>query len=191
MTFTAGQKLRASQMPGYVCTSSTRPSGHSGQIIYETDTDRLVMYTGSSWRYITPEATASSIQTDSGTVTSTSYTGTRTGTSNVAGVAFKAPASGSVRIDWACGVSNSSASNITLASIEVRTGTSVGSGTSVLAAGDAYALQINTATETKISDFYVVSGLTARSDYNVRLMYRVTAGTGTFNRPKVLVQSNA
>lgn len=53
MAYAAGQKLRASQMSVYVCTSSTRPSGHSGQIIYETDTGMLAMYTGTSWRYIT------------------------------------------------------------------------------------------------------------------------------------------
>ena len=49
MTFTAGQKVRASQMPGYVCTSSTRPTGHSGQTIFETDTGLMMMYTGSAW----------------------------------------------------------------------------------------------------------------------------------------------
>lgn len=57
MAFSAGQKLRASQMSVYVCTSSTRPAGHSGQIIYETDTDMLAMYTGSVWNYISPTGT--------------------------------------------------------------------------------------------------------------------------------------
>ena len=52
MSFTAGQKLRASQMPGYVCTSSTRPTGHSGQIIYETDTGFFMWYNGSNWDYL-------------------------------------------------------------------------------------------------------------------------------------------
>ncbi len=54
MTWVAGQKIRASQMPGYVCTSSTRPAGHSGQIIYETDTGMTAIYTGSAWRYLAP-----------------------------------------------------------------------------------------------------------------------------------------
>lgn len=49
MSYTAGQKLRASQMSGYVCTSSTRPAGHSGQVIIETDTGMSKIYTGSSW----------------------------------------------------------------------------------------------------------------------------------------------
>jgi len=54
MTWVAGQKVRASAMPGYVCTSGTRPSGHSGQIIYETDTGMTAIYTGSAWRYLVP-----------------------------------------------------------------------------------------------------------------------------------------
>lgn len=37
--------------PG-VCTSSTRPaSPFEGQAIYETDTDRMLVYTGSAWKY--------------------------------------------------------------------------------------------------------------------------------------------
>jgi hypothetical protein len=50
MTFTAGQKLRASQMSVYVCTSTTHPAGHSGQIAYETDTDQLVVFDGATWQ---------------------------------------------------------------------------------------------------------------------------------------------
>jgi hypothetical protein len=49
VSFTAGQKLRASQMQGYVCTSGTRPAGHTGQLIYETDTGRWMFYSGSGW----------------------------------------------------------------------------------------------------------------------------------------------
>jgi hypothetical protein len=42
-----------------VCTSSTRPaSPFEGQIIYETDTDRVLVYNGSSW--IIPNSPASS-----------------------------------------------------------------------------------------------------------------------------------
>jgi hypothetical protein len=52
MTYTAGQKVRASQMTGYVCTSSTRPTGHSGQMIYETDTGMYAGYVGGAWRYL-------------------------------------------------------------------------------------------------------------------------------------------
>ena len=33
-------------------TSSTRPSGTEGQLIYETDTNRLYVYTGSTWELV-------------------------------------------------------------------------------------------------------------------------------------------
>ena len=49
MSYTAGQKLRATQMSMYVCTSATRPDGHTGQLIYETDTDAFQVYNGSAW----------------------------------------------------------------------------------------------------------------------------------------------
>lgn len=52
MSYTAGQKLRASQMSVYACTSTTRPTGHTGQLIYESDTGGLVMYDGSQWLYM-------------------------------------------------------------------------------------------------------------------------------------------
>lgn len=42
--------------PG-VCTSTTRPTvPYEGQLIYETDTDRLAVYTGSAWSYVTGAA---------------------------------------------------------------------------------------------------------------------------------------
>lgn len=52
MSFTAGQKVRASQMPGFVCTSSTRPTGHAGQYIYETDTGMVALHDGTNWQYV-------------------------------------------------------------------------------------------------------------------------------------------
>lgn len=60
-TSTAGATLTASWLNTYVrdntavaqvCTSSTRPTGNAlyeGVRIYETDTDRILIYTGSAW----------------------------------------------------------------------------------------------------------------------------------------------
>ena len=44
--------------PG-VCTSSTRPTApYEGQVIYETDTDKTLVWNGSSWLYLsTPQTT--------------------------------------------------------------------------------------------------------------------------------------
>jgi hypothetical protein len=51
VSYTAGQKLRATQMGGaYVCTSTTRPAGHFGQTIIETDTGMMLVYNGSTWK---------------------------------------------------------------------------------------------------------------------------------------------
>ena len=69
--------------PG-VTTSSARPgSPYNGQVIYETDTDKIAVYDGSSWVYKTadvyPKAGAvlqvvSTTKTDTFSTSSTSYT---------------------------------------------------------------------------------------------------------------------
>ena len=61
-TFTAGGVLTASDVNTYlakqaviVCTSSTRPAGPpEGMTIYETDTDRLLVYTSSATGWVPP-----------------------------------------------------------------------------------------------------------------------------------------
>lgn len=68
--------------PG-VCTSSTRPaSPYDGQVIYETDTDRIAVWDGSSWVYKTHTVyprpgsvlnVASATKTDTQTTGSTTY----------------------------------------------------------------------------------------------------------------------
>lgn len=51
MAFTAGQILRASQLGPVPCTSSTRPANpHSGQLIVESDTGTVLIYSGAAWR---------------------------------------------------------------------------------------------------------------------------------------------
>lgn len=66
--------------PG-VCTSTTRPSSpFDGQLIYETDTNRVAVYDTSSWVYKTPASTTGSVlqvvsttKTDVFTTTSTTF----------------------------------------------------------------------------------------------------------------------
>jgi len=61
--------------PG-VCTSTTRPTvPYEGQLIYETDTDRVAAYNGSAWVYTATGAIVqikSTAKTDTFTTTSTS-----------------------------------------------------------------------------------------------------------------------
>lgn len=131
---------------------------------------------------------ASGIQTDSGTVAQNTYTGTRAGTTNVAGCAFTAPESGKISVQWAAGGSVSAA-GFMLISFEIRTGATVGSGTVVWPASDNIQIQYTATSETSGSTFYPVTGLTPGADYNIRLMYRTITSsvTGTINRPRVAV----
>jgi len=47
--------------PG-VCTSSTRPaSPFEGQMIYETDTDKVLVYNGTAWKQVPTAATAGTV----------------------------------------------------------------------------------------------------------------------------------
>ena len=48
-----------------VCTSSTRPaSPYEGQMIYETDTDKVLVWNGSAWRFLnTPQTTEPGVWT--------------------------------------------------------------------------------------------------------------------------------
>ena len=75
------QQIGASSLskPG-VCTSSTRPATpYEGQMIYETDTDLMLLYNGSAWVCITPK---SSHDETTRTTASTSFT-TLTGAPSV------------------------------------------------------------------------------------------------------------
>lgn len=68
-----------------VCTSSTRPSvPYEGQTIYETDTDEMLVYNGSSWTTIVVTADDESLST-TGTITAGSDI-TASGTASASGV---------------------------------------------------------------------------------------------------------
>lgn len=132
---------------------------------------------------------ASGVQTDSGTVTTATYTGTRTGTANVAGCAFIAPNSGNIMVLWAGGLSVSGSGGFVLVSFQIATGNIVGSGTVVQAPNDNIQIQGTASTETSESTFYPVTGLSAGAAYNIQLMYRTisVSFTGTINRPRVAI----
>lgn len=132
-------------------------------------------------------ATVADQETDSGTVTSTTYTADRTGTANEAGLAFVAPTTGKVLVHMNAGMFNSSATPFNLVSFEVRTGATIGSGTVVTAASDTYALQKYGTSEFHYGATFQVSGLTAGSSYNAQLMYKTQSDTMTINRPGIVV----
>lgn len=77
----AGDVLTAANATDYwskqvviICTSGTRPTAREGMVIYQTDTDTLLVYV-TAWCEITPYNATSGTTTVS-TTTSTSYTST-------------------------------------------------------------------------------------------------------------------
>lgn len=142
----------------------------AGNIIYASD---LLM------------TTAQNADTTARTTTSTSFT-TVLSPANICGVAFVAPPSGKVVINWGCGVQNSSSPQLSVCSFAIRAGSTVGSGTSFQASDDGRAITslafINSGQTSE------VTGLTAGTTYNVALEHRVaSSGTGTFSNRTVTV----
>ena len=121
--------------------------------------------------------------TGSLTTTSTTYAA---GTGTVCGVAFAAPLSGQVSFIWSAEVSNSGA-NLTLASIQVSTGATLDSGTVILAADDLDTIRNGLTTVLRITGVRLLTGLIPYAAYNVVMKYRVAAGTGTYDRRRILV----
>lgn len=132
---------------------------------------------------------ATNTDATSRTTTSAVYT-TTLSPANICGVAFTGPPSGKVMIHWAAESSNSGVSGFCLTSPEVRTGTTVGSGTVVLAASDDNITRNDDATANvahRVGASYLLTGLTSGTSYNVALNHRVSVGTGTYLRRSVII----
>lgn len=128
----------------------------------------------------------SNADTTARTTTSTSYT-TTLSPAQICGVAFVAPPSGKVTIEWGAGVQNGTAPNLAVCSFAIREGSTVGSGTSFQASDDGRAVTSQAFVRAGASS--TVTGLTPGSTYNVALEHRVaSAGTGTFSNRSVLVR---
>jgi hypothetical protein len=131
-------------------------------------------------------------QSDTRTTSSGSY-GAGTG-GTACGVAFTAPPSGKVLIHFKGRLSNNSASGWSFMAPAVRTGTTVGSGTSVLAASDENAVSFEqhatVGERMDIGATCLVTGLTAGASYNAMLEYKANGATGTssFTSRKIIVQ---
>jgi hypothetical protein len=129
--------------------------------------------------------------TTDGTTSSTTFVNSLT-TTTTRGIAFTAGASGAVLVFYQCTGRNSLAGQFTIVDFEVRTGTTVGSGTVVRASDESSASapmsdSINQQMQHNGHD--LVTGLTPGNSYNATMTYRVTgAATGTFNRRKITVQ---
>jgi hypothetical protein len=118
---------------------------------------------------------------------STASTSFAAAASNNVGGFFQFPGSGRVEIHWG-GELYADAAAGPVISIEIRTGTTVGSGTIVLGASDDYAARSFNQQREQFSTFYVWSGGTPNTAYNIRCLYRTTASTGRFSRRRILVR---
>lgn len=127
----------------------------------------------------------SDVQSANGTTTSTTFTATLTG-GTACGIAFVAPASGVVIIHNSLGLFNTA--DFSICTIEVRTGSTIGSGTVVLAASDDYAIVHKNANLNQFGRATRLPGLTPGGSYNVRQQFRVPSGTGNFQRKELIVQ---
>lgn len=123
-------------------------------------------------------SSATDTQNTSGTTTSTSFTATLSG-GTACSVTFTAPTSGNIQVVNSASISNSTTQN-TWVSWELRTGSTPGSGTAIASADNNRALTHNGTTSERASIVDVWTGLSAGTVYNVRQMYRVSSGTGTF-----------
>jgi len=128
-------------------------------------------------------------ETGSFTFTHTTYA--ITGELATCGVAFVASTTGRACLDYSCNIANSTTATTAMTPV-VREGSTVGSGTTFLAASDDNAVVILPGAGGDLvfgGRRLLVTGLTVGASYNVRLEHRVSAGTGTLSRRAVTISS--
>lgn len=173
--------------------SITNP--YSGQVVLLTTTHLLYYYNGSSWVQYTQDSatllatllsgsTASlGVNVSAVTLTTSSGTYALPTTGTAPSIPFVAPPSGIVKLDYTARASTNSATLgiYTFISLEVRTGSVVGSGTIIHATSDNDAIQIDviqTISETGTC-FTILTGLTPNASYNARMLYRTGTASQT------------
>jgi len=144
---------------------------------------------GSTVRSLDTPPTVSDSQPDSYTFTNNTFgVATTGGTYADCGVAFVAPTTGRVIVDYAARITGSDGAAVTSLAFVVRTGATVGSGTDVHPADANEALQIVGTDQARFGASTLIEGLTPGASYNVRLEHVVSAGdTGTALRRSVIV----
>ncbi len=142
---------------------------------------------GSTVRAIDTPPTVADFQPDGFTFDSTTFgIDADTGTYADCGVAFVAPTTGRVLIHYAAGIA--STTGVTMVSPVVRTGGTVGSGSTVVAASSDDQISHRSSPVDRFGATTLVTGLTAGDTYNVRLEHFTSSGTGTLQRRSVIVQ---
>jgi hypothetical protein len=114
-----------------------------------------------------------------------------TGTYVDCGVAFVAPTTGRVKIHHGARVGNNTATAATEVTPVVRTGSTVGAGSAIVAASSNNAVRsggTTLVTAVRAGSPLLVPGLTPGDVYNVRLEHRVSGGIGTAGLRHVTVE---
>lgn len=165
-------------------TAITNPQ--NGLIAVTTDTGSIWQRQAGAWVALlgTGGASASDVQNAAGTTTSGAYTATLTG-GTACGFAFVAPASGRVLIINNCEVQNSAAPALSLCTIRVGTGGTVGAGTDVLAAANENALFSGAQMRGSVTKR--LTGLTGGVTYNVQQRFAAGGGTATYSNKELIV----
>lgn len=121
------------------------------------------------------------------TFTNTTYGVSTTGGTYVeCGVAFLAPITGRSLLHYGAQLDGSGVTVSVLVTPVVRTGDTIGAGTTVVAAADANAIVMLGENQQRAGASLLVTGLTPGAAYNVRLEHRVGSGTGTAERRNVI-----
>lgn len=133
--------------------------------------------------------TLSDTENTLGTTTSTSYTATLTG-GTACGIAFVAPPSGAVLIHNSSVCDNDSTAQRSYCTFRVRTGTTIGSGSDVVAAADANAIYNLGTADNCYGRAIHITGLSPGGDYNVQQLFKTSnaANVATFLSKHLIVQ---
>lgn len=153
-----------------------------GELSYLIDLNRYDTYTGAAWVPLYPATVFAALVT-SFTTASVAYT-----TAGVAllGVTLVVPQTGQIRVDWSSDLDNSLAGGFSIVAPQLNLGAVIGGGAVVTAPTDDISIVAVGVDNLTSSNFYVYTGLTPGVDVNVFLNHRVTSGTGTFARRKIL-----
>lgn len=131
--------------------------------------------------------TVTDVQTTAGTTTSTSYTNTLAG-GTACGVVFTAPKSGAVVVHNSAFLDNSTTGRNYLA-FDIRTGSTIGSGTSFRAASDADMVASLGSNDMTMGRSVLVTGLTPGAIYNCQQAFKTSSGTtASYSWKQLVVQ---
>jgi hypothetical protein len=109
----------------------------------------------------------------------TTFTGYRDTSSNLLGTAFVAPASGKVDLSFGASLTISHITTEVQLSINVNTGSTIGGGSSFLAASAGISAVGKNTDETMVSRHVLVTGLTPGSTYNASFTWKMTLSGST------------